>query len=267
VAGVLNQTADKILFPKVYPGEDANVQLGIYGAVVKIAMIMALITQAFRYAYEPFVFGSSHDKDSKDTYAKGMKYYIIFTLLAYLCVMGYISILRHFIHSDYWDPRIVPIVMAAELMMGIYFNLSFWYKLTDKTYWGAIFAGIGCAVLVAINVFLVPKYGYIACAWGGFAGYGISMVLSYLVEQKYYPIRYPMKEIGLYTLLAAVFRRHHLLQQVPELLARHPGEYPPYPRLLRLHRQEGPASGGDSGSRQVFQKIDFSIPPFGLHSK
>ena len=204
VAGVLNQTADKILFPKVYPGADANVQLGIYGAVVKIAMIMALITQAFRYAYEPFVFGSSREKDSKETYAKGMKYYIIFTLLAYLCVMGYINILRHFIHSDYWDARIVPIVMAAELMMGVYFNLSFWYKLTDKTYWGAIFAGIGCAVLVAINVFLVPKYGYIACAWGGFAGYGISMILSYLMERKYYPINYPMKEIGLYTLLAAV---------------------------------------------------------------
>ena len=204
VAGVLNQTADKILFPKVYPGADANVQLGIYGAVVKIAMIMALITQAFRYAYEPFVFGSSREKDSKETYAKGMKYYIIFTLLAYLCVMGYINILRHFIHSDYWDARIVPIVMAAELMMGVYFNLSFWYKLTDKTYWGAIFAGIGCAVLVAINVFLVPKYGYIACAWGGFAGYGISMILSYVMERKYYPINYPMKEIGLYTLLAAV---------------------------------------------------------------
>ncbi len=204
VAGVLNQTADKILFPKVYPGADANVQLGIYGAVVKIAMIMALITQAFRYAYEPFVFGSSREKDSKETYAKGMKYYIIFTLLAYLCVMGYINILRHFIHSDYWDGRIVPIVMAAELMMGVYFNLSFWYKLTDRTYWGAIFAGIGCAVLIAINVLLVPKYGYIACAWGGFAGYGISMILSYIVEQKYYPIHYPMKEIGLYTLLAAV---------------------------------------------------------------
>ena len=204
VAGVLNQTADKILFPKVYPGADANVQLGIYGAVVKIAMIMALITQAFRYAYEPFVFGSSQEKDSKETYAKGMKYYIIFTLLAYLCVMGYINILRHFIHSDYWDARIVPIVMAAELMMGIYFNLSFWYKLTDRTYWGAIFAGIGCTVLVAINVFLVPKYGYIACAWGGFAGYGISMILSYVMERKYYPINYPMKEIGLYTLLAAV---------------------------------------------------------------
>lgn len=204
VAGVLNQTADKILFPKVYPGADANVQLGIYGAVVKIAMIMALITQAFRYAYEPFVFGSSREKDSKETYAKGMKYYIIFTLLAYLCVMGYINILRHFIHSDYWDARIVPIVMAAELMMGVYFNLSFWYKLTDRTYWGAIFAGIGCAVLIAINVILVPKYGYIACAWGGFAGYGISMVLSYVMERKYYPIHYPMKEIGLYTLLAAV---------------------------------------------------------------
>ena len=204
VAGVLNQTADKILFPLILPKEEAFVQLGIYGAVVKIAMIMALITQAFRYAYEPFVFGNSREKDSKETYAKGMKFYVIFTLLAFLCVMAYINILRHFIHSDYWDGRVVPIVMAAEMMMGVYFNLSFWYKLTDKTYWGAIFSGIGCAVIVAINVLLVPKFGYMACAWGGFAGYGISMVLSYFIGQKNYPIAYPMKEMGLYTLLAAI---------------------------------------------------------------
>ena len=204
VAGVLNQTADKILFPLILPKEEAFVQLGIYGAVVKIAMIMALITQAFRYAYEPFVFGNSREKDSKKTYAKGMKFYVIFTLLAFLCVMAYINILRHFIHSDYWDGRVVPIVMAAEMMMGVYFNLSFWYKLTDKTYWGAIFSGIGCAVIVAINVLLVPKFGYMACAWGGFAGYGISMVLSYFIGQKNYPIAYPMKEMGLYTLLAAI---------------------------------------------------------------
>ena len=205
IAGILNQTADKILFPKVYTGDDANVQLGIYGAAVKIAMIMALITQAFRYAYEPFVFGKSKEKDNKETYAKGMKYFVIFTLLAFLCVMAYINILRYLINNDYWEGlKVVPIVMAAEMMMGIYFNLSFWYKLTDKTIWGAVFSGIGCAVLILINVLLVPKYGYMACAWGGFAGYGVAMLLSYLVGQKYYPIDYPLKEMLLYTLLAAV---------------------------------------------------------------
>ena len=205
IAGILNQTADKILFPKVYPGADANVQLGIYGAVVKIAMIMALITQAFRYAYEPFVFGNSREKDNKETYAKGMKYFVIFTLLAFLCVMAYMNVLRYIIKSDYWDGlKVVPIVMAAEMMMGIYFNLSFWYKLTDKTIWGAVFSGIGCAVLIGINVLLVPKYGYMACAWGGFAGYGVAMLLSYFVGQKYYPIDYPIKDMLLYTLLAAV---------------------------------------------------------------
>ena len=205
IAGILNQTADKILFPKVYPGADANVQLGIYGAVVKIAMIMALITQAFRYAYEPFVFGNSREKDNKETYAKGMKYFVIFTLLAFLCVMGYMNVLRYIIKSDYWDGlKVIPIVMAAEMMMGIYFNLSFWYKLTDKTIWGAVFSGIGCAVLILINVLLVPKYGYMACAWGGFAGYGVAMLLSYFVGQKYYPIDYPLKDLALYALLAAV---------------------------------------------------------------
>ena len=205
IAGILNQTADKILFPKVYPGADANVQLGIYGAVVKIAMIMALITQAFRYAYEPFVFGNSREKDNKETYAKGMKYFVIFTLLAFLCVMAYMNVLRYIIKSDYWDGlKVIPIVMAAEMMMGIYFNLSFWYKLTDKTIWGAVFSGIGCAVLILINVLLVPKYGYMACAWGGFAGYGVAMLLSYFVGQKYYPIDYPLKDMLLYTLLAAV---------------------------------------------------------------
>ena len=205
IAGILNQTADKILFPKVYPGADANVQLGIYGAVVKIAMIMALITQAFRYAYEPFVFGNAREKDNKETYAKGMKFFVIFTLFAFVCVMAYMNVLRYIIKSDYWEGlKVVPIVMAAEMMMGIYFNLSFWYKLTDKTIWGAIFSGIGCAVLIAINVIFVPKYGYMACAWGGFAGYGVAMLLSYFVGQKYYPIDYPLKDMLLYTLLAAV---------------------------------------------------------------
>ena len=205
IAGILNQTADKMLFPKIYPGEDATAQLGIYGACAKIAMIMAMITQAFRYAYEPFVFGNSREKDSRETYALGMKYFVIFTLLAFLAVMAYMNILRYIIRSDYWEGlRVVPIVMAAEIMMGVYFNLSFWYKLTDRTIWGAVFSGIGCAVLIGVNIAFVPRYGYMACAWGGVAGYGIAMVLSYFVGQKHYPIRYPMLQMGAYLVLAAV---------------------------------------------------------------
>ena len=204
IAGILNQTADKILFPFIYHAADQKAQLGIYGAAAKIAMIMALITQAFRYAYEPFVFGKSEDKDNKETYAKAMNYFIIFTLLAFLAVMAWMEFLKYIIAPDYWDGlQVVPIVMAAEIMMGIYFNLSFWYKLIDRTIWGAIFSGIGCAVLILVNVLFVPKYGYIACAWGGFAGYGTSMILSYLVGQKYYPIPYPMKAIASYVAVAA----------------------------------------------------------------
>ena len=113
--------------------------------------------------------------------------------------------LKHIIAPDYWEGlKVVPIVMAAEIMMGVYFNLSFWYKLIDKTIWGAVFSFVGCAVLFAINFIFVPKYGYMACAWGGFAGYGTAMVISYFVGQKHYPIAYPMKDIGIYTGLAAV---------------------------------------------------------------
>ena len=206
VAGILNQVADKIIFPFVYSDEaEATVQLGIYGAASKIAMIMAMFTQAFRFAYEPFVFGKSKEKDSREMYAQAMKFFIIFTLLAFLAVMFYLDILRHIIGRDYWDGlRVVPIVMAAEIFMGIYFNLSFWYKLIDETRWGAYFSLTGCTILILMNIFLIPKYGYIACAWAGFTGYGVAMLLSYFVGQKKYPIQYDLKAIGMYVLLAAV---------------------------------------------------------------
>ena len=205
IAGILNQTFDKMMFPKIYHNVDQAQQLGIYGAAVKIAMIMALITQAFRYAYEPFVFGKEKEKDSRETYAKAMRYFIIFTLLAFLAVMAWIDLFKYIIAPDYWSGlKVVPIVMAAEIMMGIYFNLSFWYKLIDKTIWGAYFSGIGCAVLILVNILFVPKYGYMACAWGGFAGYGTAMVLSYFVGQKYYPIKYPLRDILLYTVVAGI---------------------------------------------------------------
>lgn len=206
IAGILNQTADFILFPYLYKGSQAHQQLGIYGAASKIAMIMAMITQAFRYAYEPFVFGKGNDKDNRETYAVAMKYFIIFTLLAFLVVMGYINILRHIIGRDYWEGlKVVPIVMAGTIMMGVYFNLSFWYKLIDKTIWGAYFSGIGCFVLILINIIFVPQYGYMACAWAGLIGYATAMTLSYFVGQKKYPINYPLKSIGIYVLMTVIF--------------------------------------------------------------
>ncbi len=203
ITGILNQTADKILFPFIYTGSDATAQLGIYGAASKVAMIMAVITQAFRYAYEPFVFGKTNDLDNNATQATAMKFFIIFTLLAFLTVIAYIDLIKYIIAPDYWSGlKVIPVVMAAEIMMGVYFNLSFWYKLTDRTIWGAIFSGIGCAVLIVVNVIFVPRYGYMACAWGGFAGYCTAMLLSYFLGQKYYPVNYPIKQIMGYMLLA-----------------------------------------------------------------
>ena len=206
IAGILNQVADKIIFPFVYPDKaEATIQLGIYGAASKIAMIMAMLTQAFRFAYEPFVFSKSKEKDSREMYAKAMKFFIIFTLLAFLAVMFYLDILRYILGRDYWvGLKVVPIVMAAEMFMGIYFNLSFWYKLIDETKWGAYFSLVGCSIIILINIFLIPVFGYMACAWAGFAGYGVAMLLSYFVGQKKYPINYDLKAIGNYVALALV---------------------------------------------------------------
>ncbi len=207
IAGILNQTADKILFPRLVPGAEGKIQLGIYGAAVKIAMIMALITQAFRYAYEPFVFAAAQTGDSPDnrrTYALTMRYFVIFTLFAFLVVMAYLDVLRYIIGRDYWAGlSTVPIVMVAEILMGVYFNLSFWYKLTDRTIWGAWFSGAGCLVLLMVNVVFVPQYGYMACAWAGVAGYGTAALLSYLVGQRYYPIPYALRPMLGYILLTA----------------------------------------------------------------
>ena len=207
IAGILNQVADKILFPLVYPDEaQAKVLLGDYGSCVKIAMIMAMLTQAFRYAYEPIVFAKSKDADKTEYYAAAMKYFLIFTLLAFLCVVGWMPLLQYIIGAQYREGlAVVPIVMAAEIMMGVYFNLSFWYKLIDKTIYGAWFSLVGCTVLFAANILFIPEYGYWACAWGGVAGYGTAMVLSYIVGQKKNPIPYPMKDIALYVLITAVF--------------------------------------------------------------
>ena len=214
IVGILNQVMDKILFPYLMPGHGGEVQLGIYGACVKIAMIMAMITQAFRYAYEPFVFSNGRDAKSKETQAMVMKYFVMFTLFAFLVVVCYIDLFKYIISSDYWAGlRAVPVVMMAEIMMGIYFNLSFWYKLTAKTWWGAVMSAIGCVVMIAVNVFFVPRIGYMACAWGGLAGYGVCVLLSYFIGQHHYRVPYPVLFIaGWFALALGLFAASTLVK-------------------------------------------------------
>ncbi len=205
VVGILNQTIDKMIYPYLFDDRhEGFVQLGIYSATSKVALVMAMFTQAFRYAYEPFVFGKNKDTDSRQMYASAMKYFFIFSLLAFLSVMGYMDILKYMVAPDYWEGlSVVAIVMAAEILKGIYFNLSFWYKLTDETRWGAYFSLIGCGVILGLNVWLVPLYGYVASAWASVAGYGVITLLSYVIGQKKYPVSYPLRQMFVYLLIAA----------------------------------------------------------------
>lgn len=206
LVGILNQTVDKIIYPFLFADrQEGLVQLGIYSAATKIAMVMAMFTQAFRYAYEPFVFGKDHEGDNRGMYASAMKYFLIFSLLAFLSVMFYLDLLKYMVARDYWAGlSVVAIVIGAEIFKGVYFNLSFWYKLIDETRWGAYFSLIGCVIIVAMNVFLVPVYGYVASAWASVAGYGVITLLSYWIGQKKYPIHYDLKDMGAYVLLTLV---------------------------------------------------------------
>ncbi|MDR3268737.1 MAG: polysaccharide biosynthesis C-terminal domain-containing protein [Tannerella sp.] len=203
--GVFNQNADKILFPYLFEDKDfAHAQLGIYGACFKIAVVMMLFIQAFRYAYEPFVFAKDREHDSRKAYAEAMKYFIIFALILFIGVMFSMDVLKYFVSPEYYAGlSVVPIVMLGELFYGIYFNLSVWYKLTDKTVWGARFAVIGCAVTIGIILLFVPRYGFMACAWATFASNLLMMLLSYFVGQKHYPVSYDLRSAGTYALLAA----------------------------------------------------------------
>lgn len=205
IAGIFNQTADKILFPFLFEDKAyADEQLGIYGACFKIAVVMVMFAQAFRYAYEPFIFARNKSDDNKRAYSEAMKYFLIFALFIFLGVMFYMDILKHFVAAAYYPGlRVVPIVMLGELFFGIYFNLSLWYKLIDQTRWGAYFSTIGCVATVTIIVVFCPVYGYMACAWASFCCNLLMMLLSYFVGQKKFPIAYDLKSAAVYSLLAA----------------------------------------------------------------
>ncbi|MCC8198811.1 MAG: oligosaccharide flippase family protein [Tannerellaceae bacterium] len=204
IAGIFNQTADKILFPFLFEDKGyAASQLGIYGACFKIAVVMVMFIQAFRYAYEPFIFAKNKNENNNLAYAQAMKYFIIFSLVIFLGVMFYLDILKYFVSPEYYPGlRVVPIVMLGELFFGIYFNLSFWYKLMDQTQWGAYFSVIGCIATVTIILLFGPYYGYMACAWASFCCNLLMMFLSYFVGQKKFPIQYDLRSAFIYFALA-----------------------------------------------------------------
>ena len=206
VAGIMNQTIDKIIFPFLLPDRAvADSQLGIYGTCFKVAMVMMVFTQAFRYAYEPFIFARNKGGDKRNEYADAMKFFVIFSLLIFLGIMFYLDILKYIIRQDYWEGLdIVPVTLLSFFFQGIFFNLSLWYKLIDKTKYGAYFTLIGLVITLILNILLVPLcyqfmgQGYWGAAIASFACYLTIMLISYYFGQKYYPIAYDLKSMGFY---------------------------------------------------------------------
>lgn len=206
IAGMVNQQIDKILIPKLIPADQYPMaQLGIYGANYKLAVLMNMFIQAFRYAFEPFFFSQVKSEDNKRGYAIILKFFVIFGLIIFLGICLYIDLFKslHIIDKEYYSGlKVVPVVLMANLFFGVYYTLSLWYKLTDKTRYGAYFASIGAVLSVVLNVIFIPRYGYMASAYTVLICFIVISFLSYIYGQKYFPIKYPIKRIGMYFLVA-----------------------------------------------------------------
>ena len=206
-AGIINETLDRILLKHLlYEASDpstlthAEAQVGIYSACYKLAMLVTIIIQAFRYAAEPFFFAQHKSENKNQIYVKVMNYFIAFLCLIFLGVSLNIDILKHFIQNEnYWvGLGVVPVLLLANIFLGIYYNQSIWYKLSNKTKFGAYIAICGAILTIVINVIFIPVYGYWASAWATLIVYAFQMILSYILGQVYYPIPYNLKKFGLY---------------------------------------------------------------------
>ena len=213
IAGMLSQNMGQLIIPYLFSDEEAaRSMIGIYGANMKIAIVMVMFTQAFRYAYEPFIFSQAKKAGESRgmMYADAMKYFIIFGWLIFLAVMFYLPFVKYFISPSYWEGlQVVPIMMGAEICFGVFFNLSLWYKLTDRTRWGMYLSLICFGIMFGLNIWLVRwigiPNGYMGSAWSALIAYFVVMMLSYFLGRRYYPLPYDLKKIFAYTLLAALF--------------------------------------------------------------
>jgi len=204
MAGIVNETFDRLLLRYLLPvsPDMAEAQVGIYSACYKIAILMVLFIQAYRFAAEPFFFAQMKNQDAKIVYARIMDYFIIAVSVIFLVTMLFLdTVFIHFTGPEFRSARhVIPILMLAKLFLGIYYNLSIWYKLTGRTIWGALITIIGAAVTLGLNIYWIPRspdhliYGYLGSAWATFACYSVMMVLGYLIGQKYYPIKYNLKK-------------------------------------------------------------------------
>jgi len=199
---IISERLDVILLENWLPlsPEEARHQVGVYSACYKLAILMSIFIQAYRFAAEPFFFSMQKEQNSRRVYARTMNYFTALCCFIFLIVCLYIDIFKHFIRGEgYWEGlRIVPIIMLGNLFLGIYINLSMWYKLSGQTYFGAIFAVVGAAFTLTLNALLIPLYGYMGSAVATFAAYGAMMLISYGVGQRYYPIPYNVRKLLLY---------------------------------------------------------------------
>jgi O-antigen/teichoic acid export membrane protein len=201
-AGTINEVIDRILLRYRLPADvNALEQIGIYGANVKIAVLMALFIQMFRYALEPFFFSQEKTLNSKELYARVLYYFTIFGVFVFLVISLYIDLFKHIVDSDYHEGiRVVPVILLGNLMLGIYFNLSVWYKLKELTIYGALFASGGALITLMVNWIFIPYYGYYASAWAHLASYAFMVILSWSIGRHYYMVPYNIKMILFYLL-------------------------------------------------------------------
>lgn len=209
-AGIINETFDRILLRRIIEPEHgvefAKEQVGIYSGIYKLAILISLFIQAFRYAAEPFFFSRAKEKDANETYRTVMNYFVLAVSIMFMVIMMYLDIFKWLLpKTEYWEGlHIVPILLFANIFLGIYYNQSIWYKLSGQTKFGAYIAIGGAVLTIGMNILLIPILGYVASAWTTFVVYGGMMVTSYFLGQKHYPIPYNLKKVGFYLVFALV---------------------------------------------------------------
>lgn len=198
-AGIINETFDRVLLKHLLPADIADSQVGIYGACYKISILITLFIQAYRYAAEPFFFSQAGQKDAKQIYSQMLTYFVLIISIIFLVTMLYLDVIILFIGKDFREGRpVISILMLANICLGIFYNLSIWYKLTSQTLYGALMAVIGAVITVVLNLWMIPDYGYMGSAWATLICYFVMMVISYRLGQKHFPIRYNLRKIAFY---------------------------------------------------------------------